>query len=92
MDEFGFDMKGEIEVMDFSWNHEKTMRRYEVYFAVSGELTKDALPLHSDAAQVTLYQADSPDLMYDVTRMPKPHFFIHLSAELPWVLPQAPED
>ncbi len=90
--EFGFDLDGEIEIMDFSWNHQHTGRVYEVFFPVQGHLLRDNITISESAADIALLKAESSALLYSNTRMQPPCFFLVLRTEMPWVLDAPSED
>lgn len=88
----GFNLDGEMEIMDLFWNESRTKRVYEVFFAVKGHLFEDGYRLEPWDATITLYQSGSPELCYRLTEMEPPFFFLVLRVELPWLLAELPED
>ena len=92
LNEFGFDLQGEMEIMDLFWNGTRDKRVYEVFYAVQGTLIEDGYSFEDGEALVHLYQSNSPKLCYDLTDMKPPCFFLVLRIELPWLLEEIPED
>ena len=88
----GFDLDGDIEITDFSWNEARTLRVCEVVFPVKGRLEGDNIEYaFDDGTVVTLYQPDSPELIYNNTDMQPPCFFAVLDMKAPWVLDETPD-
>ena len=89
---FGFNLDGELEIMDLFWNESRTKRVYEIFFAIKGELFEDGFRFDYGDSVVTLYRVDSHDLLYNLTEMKPPCFFLVLRVELPWLLAEMPKD
>ena len=92
LNEFGFNLQGEMEIMDLFWNDTRTKRVYEVFYAVQGTLFEDGYRFDYGDAVVTLFQANSTKLCYDLTDMKPPCFFRVLRMELPWLLEEILKD
>ena len=91
--EFGVPIHRPLEVMDLFWNPARDKRRYISYYSVKGELFTDKLCLYEKDAAVTLYQPNIDAPIYKNTGMEMPYFILEISdIQLPWVLPEAPED
>lgn len=84
--EMGLQPDSALEIMDFSWDADSALRRYEAIFCAKGEVLDDALVIFNADARITLYRADTSEPIYKNTGMQKPFFLVKVEAKLPWLL------
>ena len=89
---FGLELDSALDIIDYSWNATGDRREYYAYFSVKGTLEKDGLIIHRGDAKITLFQLDSPDLVYANTGMEAPCFVAEVRTELPWRIEERPQD
>ena len=91
--EMGLRSDSALEIMDFSWDADRSLRRYEAVFSANGELLEDGLTIFDADARITLYRADTSEPIYKNTGMQMPFFLVKVEARLPWLLPdEKPSD